>query len=165
MDRVPRWRIGFDVRSPDVGAAAAFDQIVDYDDRPPLPVPGLVDVLSTWLWQKGLDTRWWLGAIVEAPSATSAAERVASVVEARTRTAGVRTRTVTIHVTASTARTTEELVEEEEVDRHAIPGSASPFIVPVRARAHARGRHVVVEVGDLPAGLPVLDRYSGEYLP
>jgi hypothetical protein len=29
----------------------------------------------------------------------------------------------------------------------------------------ARGRHVVVEVGDLPAGLPVLDRYSGEYLP
>lgn len=28
----------------------------------------------------------------------------------------------------------------------------------------ARDRHVVVEVGDLPAGLPVLDRYSGEYL-
>ncbi len=217
MDGVPRWRIGFDVRSPDVGAAAAFDQIVDHDDRPPLPVPGLVDVLSTWLWQEGLDTRWWLGAIVEARSATSAAERVASVVDARIRTAGVRTRIVTIHVTASAARTTGELVEEEEVDRHAIPGSASPFIVPVRARAYARsgerltiewtsegnpplshvtvavteslviglfehqppltgadaaghpmiarGRHVVVEVGDLPAGLPVLDRYSGEYLP
>jgi hypothetical protein len=47
MDGVPRWRIGFDVRSPDVGAAAVFDQIVDYDDRPPLPLPGLVDVLST----------------------------------------------------------------------------------------------------------------------
>jgi hypothetical protein len=129
----------------------------------------------------------------------------------------VRTVTVTIHATASTARTIEELVEEEEVDRHAIPGSASPFIVPVRARAYARsgerltiewtseghpplshvtvavteslvvglfehrppltdpdaagypmiarGRHVVVEVGDLPADLPVLDRYSGEYLP
>jgi hypothetical protein len=217
MDGVPRWRIGFDVGSADVGAAAAFDQIVDYDDRPPLPVPGLVDVLSTWLWQDGLDTRWWLGAIVEARSATSAAERVASVVEARTRTAGVRTGTVAIHVTASTARTTEELVEEEEVDRHAIPGSASPFVVPVRGRAYARsgerltiewtsegnpplshvtvavteslvigvfehrsplsgaaasgypmiarGRHVVVEIGDLPAGLPVLDRYSGEYLP
>jgi hypothetical protein len=97
--------------------------------------------------------------------------------------------------------------------------SASPFIVPVRARAYAcsgerltiewssksglernplshvtvavteslviglfehrppltgpdaigdpmigAARHVVVEVGDLPAGLPVLDRYSGEYL-
>ena len=217
MDGVLRWRIGVDVRSPDVGAAAVFDQIVDYNDRPPLLVPGLVDVLSTWLWQEGLDTRWWLGAIVEARSGTSAAERVASVVEARTRTAGVRTRTVTIHVTASTARTTEELVEEEDVDRHAIPGSASPFIVPVRARAYARsgerltiewtsegtpplshvtvavteslaiglfehqppltgadaaghpmiarGRHVVVEVGDVPAALPVLDRYSGEYLP
>jgi hypothetical protein len=58
MDGVPRWPIGFDVRSPDVGAAAAFDQIVDFDDRPPLLVPGLVDVLSTWLWQEGLDTRW-----------------------------------------------------------------------------------------------------------
>jgi hypothetical protein len=157
---------------------------------------------------------------VEARSATSAAERVASVVEARTRTARVRTRTVTIHATASTARTTEEIVAEEEVDRHAIPGSASPFILPMRARAYARsgervtiewisegdpplshvtvavteslviglfehqppltgadaaghpmvarGRHVVVEVDDLPAlpaRFPVLDRYSGEYLP
>lgn len=103
-------------------------------------------MLSTWLWQEGLDTRWWLGAIVEAPSATSAAERVASVVEARTRTAGVRTRSVTIHVTASTARTTEELVEEEEVDRHAIPGSASPFIIPARARAYARsGERLTIE--------------------
>ena len=217
MDDAVRWRIGVDVRSSDLGAAAAFDQIVDYDDRPPVPVPGLVDVLSTWVWQDGLDTHWWLGAIVEARSATSAAERVASVVDARTRTAGVRTGSVTIHVTASTARTTEELVEEEEVDRHAIPGSASPFIVPVRARAYtrrgerltiewtsegnpplshvtvavteslviglferrppltgadaaghpmiARGRHVVIEVDDIPAGLPVLDRYSGEYLP
>src|SRR3954469_20479166 len=100
MDGVPRWRIGIDVRSPDVGAAVAFDQIVDFDDQPPLAVPGLVVVLSTWLWQEGLDTRWWLGAIVEARSATSAAERVASVVDARTRTAWVRTRTVTIHATA-----------------------------------------------------------------
>jgi hypothetical protein len=127
---------------------------------------------------------------------------------------------VTIHVTASTARTTRELVEEEEVDRHAIPGSASPFIVPARATAYARngtrltiewtsegnpplshvtvavteslviglfehqppltgadaaghpmiarGRHVVVEINDLPnlpARFPVLDQYSGEYLP
>jgi hypothetical protein len=220
MDRVPRWRIGFDVRSPDIGAAAAFDQLVDFDDRPPLAVPGLVDVLSAWLWQEGLDTRWWLGAIVEARSATSAAERVASLVDARTRTAGVRTRTVTIHATASTARTAEELVAEEEVELHAIPGSASPFIVPARARAYARSgerltiewtsegspplahvtvavteslviglfehqppltgadaaghpmiaraRHVVVEIDDLPdlpARFPVLDRYSGEYLP
>ncbi len=153
---------------------------------------------------------------MEAGSATSAAERVASVVEARTRTAQVRPRSVTIHVTASTARTTEELVEEEDVDLHAIPGSASPFIVPARARAYARsgerlaiewtsegnpplshvtvalteslviglfehrspltganaagypmiaqGRHVVIELGDVPA-LPVLGRYSGEYLP
>jgi hypothetical protein len=115
MDGVPRWRIGIDVRSPDVGAAVAFDQIVDVDDQPPLAVPGLVVVLSTWLWQEGLDTRWWLGAIVEARSATSAAERVASVVDARTRAAGVRTRTVTIHATASTARSTEEIVAEEEV--------------------------------------------------
>jgi hypothetical protein len=217
MDDVPRWRIGFDVRSPHVGAAAAFEQIVDFDDRPPLGVPGLVDVLSTWLWQEGLDTCWWLGAIVEARSATSAAERVATVVDARTRAAGVRAGTVTIHATASTARTIEELVEEEEVDRHAIPGSDSPFIVPVQARAYARngkrltiewtseggaalahvtvavteslviglfehqppltgadaalhpmiarGRHVVVEVDDLPARFAVLDRYSGEYLP
>jgi hypothetical protein len=220
MDGVPRWRIDFDVRSPDVGAAAAFDRIVDFDDRPPLLVPGLVEVLSTWLWQDGLDTRWWLGAIVEARSATSAAERVASVVDAQARTAGIRTRTVTIHATASTARTTEEIVAEEDVDRHAVPGSASPFIVPVRARAYARsgkrltiewtseghpplshvtvmvteslviglfehqppltgaaaaghpmiarGRHAVVEVDDLPdlpARFPVLDRYSGEYLP
>jgi hypothetical protein len=29
----------------------------------------------------------------------------------------------------------------------------------------AKARHVVVHVGDLPAELPVLDRYSGEYLP
>jgi hypothetical protein len=29
----------------------------------------------------------------------------------------------------------------------------------------AHGRHVVVDVGDVPAGSPVLDRYSGEYLP
>jgi len=220
MDGVPRWRIGIDVRSPDVGAAVAFDQIVDFDDQPPLAVPGLVVVLSTWLWQEGLDTRWWLGAIVEARSATSAAERVASVVDARTRTAGVRTRTVTIHATASTARTTREIVAEEEVGLHAIPGSASPFIVPARATAYARngrrltiewtsegnpplshvtvavteslviglfehqppltgadaaghpmiarGRHVVIEVDDLPelpARFPVLDRYSGEYLP
>jgi hypothetical protein len=28
-----------------------------------------------------------------------------------------------------------------------------------------RGRHVVVEVDDLPDRFPVLDRYSGEYLP
>jgi hypothetical protein len=215
VDGVPRWRIGVDARSADVGAAAALAQVVDFDDRPPLPLPGLVDVLSTWLWQEGPDTRWWLGAIVEARSAAAAAEHVAGVVEART--AGVRTGAVTVHATASTARTLEELVQEEEVDLHAIPGSASPFIVPVQARAYARsgerltiewtsegrpplshvtvavteslviglfehqpaltgpdaggypmiarGRHVVVEIGDLPAGMPVLDRYSGEYLP
>jgi hypothetical protein len=29
----------------------------------------------------------------------------------------------------------------------------------------ACGRHVVVEVDDPPARFPVLDRYSGEYLP
>jgi hypothetical protein len=213
VDGVPHWRVGVDVRSTDVGAAAAFDQIVDFDDRP-TPVPGLVDVLHTWLWQDGPDTRCWLGALVEARSATSAAERVASVVEART--AGVRTRAMTIHATASTARTLDERVHEEEVDLHAIPGSTSPFIVPVRARAYVRNgarltiewtsegrpplshvtvavteslviglfehrppltgpdaagypmiavsRHVVVEVGDIPVGLPVLDRYSGEYL-
>jgi hypothetical protein len=81
-------RGGVDVCSADVGAAAAFAQLVDFDDQPPLPAPGLVDVLSTWVWQEGHDTRWWLGALMEARSATSAAERVASVVEART--AGVR---------------------------------------------------------------------------
>jgi hypothetical protein len=64
MDGVPRWRIGVDVRSADVGAAAAFDQVIDFDDQPPLPVPGLVDALSTWLWQEGRETCWWLGAIV-----------------------------------------------------------------------------------------------------
>lgn len=183
MDGVPRWRIGRDVRSADVGAGAALDQVVDFDDRPPPAVPGSVDVLSTWLWQN---------------------------------TAGVRTLTVTIHATISTARTIEKRVQEEEVDLHAIPGSASPFIVPVRALAYARSeerltiewssgsaplahvtvavtesvgiglfehrppltgpdatgdpivrerRHVVVEVGELPDSLPVLDRYSGEYLP
>lgn len=213
MDDVPRWRIGIDVRSADVGAAAAFAQVVDFDDQPPLPVPGLVEVLRTWLWQEGPDTRWWLGAIVEARSATAAAERVANVVEAQT--TSVRAVAVTIHATASTARTTQERLDEEDVDLHAIPGAASPFIVPVPARAYARsgerltiewtseghpplshvtvavteslviglfehrppltaaagypmiarGRHVVVEIGDMPAGLPVLDQYSGEYLP
>lgn len=215
MDGVPRWRIGVDIRSAEVGAAAAFDQVVDFDDQPPLPVAGLVEVMRTWLWQEGPDTRWWLGALVEARSATAAVERVASAVAART--AGMRTVTATIHATASTARTTQELLDEEEVDLHAIPGSATPFIVPVRARAFARSgerltvewtsegrpplshvtvavtdslviglfehrppltgpeaagypmiarsRHVAVEVGGLPAGLRVLDRYSGEYLP
>jgi hypothetical protein len=28
-----------------------------------------------------------------------------------------------------------------------------------------RGHHVVLDIGDAPARLPVLDRYSGEYLP
>jgi hypothetical protein len=127
-----------------VADAAAFARVVDFDELRPLRLPGLVDVLSTWLWQDGPDTRWWLGALVEARSATAAAERVASVVEART--AGVLTHTVTIDATASTARTTEDLVEEEEVDLHAIPGSASPFIVPVPARAHARsGARLTIE--------------------
>jgi len=26
-------------------------------------------------------------------------------------------------------------------------------------------RHVVVDIGDVPASLPVMDRYAGEYLP
>jgi hypothetical protein len=109
---------------------------------------------------------------------------------------------------------TEELVAEEDVALHAIPGSDAPFIVPIRARAYARSgerltiewtseghpplSHVTVavteslviglfehrppltgpdavgdpdrcgstrvEVGELPAGLPALDRHSGEYL-
>lgn len=214
MNGAPRWRIAADVRSPHVGAAAAFAEAVDYDDVPPLPVPGLVRVLGSWVWQEGRDTAWWLGAIVEARSAAAAAQRVASVIAERT--SGVRTLAVTLHATASSARTTEELDAEEEVDLHAIPGSAAPYIVPVRARAYARlgqrltiewitggellahvtvavtesltiglfehrspltgpeatvealvrrHRHVVVDIGDAPASLPVLDRYSGEYLP
>jgi hypothetical protein len=214
MNGKPRWRIGADVRSPDIGAAAAFAEAVDYDDIPPLPVPGLVRVLSSWVWQERRDTAWWLGAIVEARSAVDVVQRVAGVVAERT--SGVRTVAVTLHVTASSARTTDELIAEEELDVHAVPGSAAPYIVPVRARAYARSgerltiewtsgseplahvtvavtesltiglfehrspltgpdatgeplirksRHVVVDVGDLPAGLPVLDRYAGEYLP
>jgi hypothetical protein len=122
-----------------------------------------------------------------------------------------------LDVTASAAHSTGELVAEEEVALHAIPGSAAPYIVPIRARAHARGgarltvewttsgsyelayvtvavtdfltiglfehrspltgpnaeadpmllksRHVVLDLGDVPLGLPVLDRYSGERVP
>jgi len=118
---------------------------------------------------------------------------------------------------ASTAHSTEELVAEEEVALHAIPGSAAPYIVPIRARAYARSgefltvewttsgdyelahvtvavtdfltiglfehqppltgpnvtadpmlrksRHAVLDVGDVPPGMPVLDRYSGERVP
>lgn len=197
--------------SADVGAAAAFTGVVDFDDVPPVPIVGLVDLLSTWVWQEGPDTRWWLGALVEARSAAAAAERIASVVEART--ASVRTVAVTIHATASRARTTEELMAEEEVDLQDIPGSAAPYVVPVQARAYARSgqrltiewisgrdplayvtlavtesltiglfehrspltgpeatgdpmirahRHVVGDIGDVPASLPVLDRYAGE---
>ena len=138
VDDVPRWRIGIDVRSADVGAAAAFAQVVDFDDQPPLPVPGLVGVLRTWLWQEGPATRWWLGAIVEARSAVAAEERVGAVVEART--ASVRTVAVTIHATASTARTTQERLDEEDVDLHAVPGPprrSSSRCRPVRTRAAA----------------------------
>jgi hypothetical protein len=28
-----------------------------------------------------------------------------------------------------------------------------------------KSRHVVLDVGDAPSGLPVLDRYSGEHVP
>jgi hypothetical protein len=159
---VPRWRIGLDVRSPDVGAAAAFADAVDYDDVQPFPVPGMVLVLGSWVWQEGRDTAWWLGAIVEAQSAADAAQRVASVVAART--GGVHTVAMTLQVTASTAHSTGELVAEEEVALHAIPGSATPYIVPIRARAYARSSerltvewttsghyelaHVTVEVTD-----------------
>jgi hypothetical protein len=214
------------VRSSDIGAAAAFAGAVDYDDVQPFPVPGMVLVLGTWVWQEGRQTAWWLGAIVEAPSAAAAAQRVASVVAARTD--GVGTVAVTLHVTASTAHSTEELVAEEEVALHAIPGSDAPFIVPIRARVRAKrraldgrvdhlgrlrarpcdgrghglsdaggprdrarptgiglfehrwpltgpnvtgdpmirkSRHVVVDVGDAPPCLPVLDRYSGQRVP
>ena len=215
MTEAPRWRIGVELRSPDIGAAAAFADAVDYDDVQPFPVPGMVLVLGSWVWQAGRDTAWWLGAIVEAQSAADAAQRVASVVAART--GGVHTLVVTLDVTASTAHSTEELVAEEEVALHAIPGSAAPYIVPIRARAYARSgqrvtvewttsghyelahvtvavtdfltiglfehrppltgpnvtgdpmirksRHVVLDLGDVPPGLPVLDRYSGERVP
>jgi hypothetical protein len=210
-----RWRIGVAVRSPDIGAAAAFADAVDYDDVQPFPVPGMVLVLGSWVWQEGRETAWWIGAIVEAQSAADAAQRVTSVVAART--GGVRALAMTLDVTASTARSTGELVAEEEVALHSIPGSAAPFIVPIRARAYARSggrltvewstsgdyevahvtvevtdfltiglfehrwpltgpnaigdpmlrrsRHVVLDVGDAPPGLPVLDRYSGERVP
>ena len=84
MNGAPRWRIAADVRSPHDGAAAAFAEAVDYDDVPPFPVPGLVLVLGSWVWQEGRDTAWWLGAIVEARSAADAAQRVASVIAERT---------------------------------------------------------------------------------
>ena len=203
------------MRSPDIGAAAAFADAVDYDDVQPFPVPGMVLVLGSWVWQEGRDTAWWLGAIVEAQSAADAAQRIASVVAART--GGVQTVAMTLHVTASTAHRTEELVAEEEVALHAIPGSAAPYIVPIRVRAYSRSgerltvewttsghyelahvtvavtdsltiglfehrppltgpnvtgdpmirksRHVVLDLGDVPPGLPVLDRYSGERVP
>jgi hypothetical protein len=214
VSSVSRWRIGADVRSADIGAAAVFAEAVNYDDTPPLPLPGLVDVLSSWVWQQGRDTCWWLGAVIEARSAADAAQRTASIVTAQT--GSLRTVAVTVHATLSTASSTEELVAEEEVDLHAMPGSAAPYIVPVRACAYARSgqrltiewisgsdplahvtltvtesltiglfehrspltgpeatgdpmiakrRHVVVELGDVPASLPVLDRYSGENLP
>jgi hypothetical protein len=211
----PRWRIGVVVRSPDIGAAAAFAGAVDYDDVEPFPVPGVVLVLGSWVWQEGREVAWWLGAIVQAPTAAAAAERVAGGVAARTDEVG--TVAVTVDVRASTAHSTGELVGEEEVALHAVPGSAAPFIVPVRARAYARSgerltvewttsgsyelahvtvevtdfvtigvfehrppltgpnvegdpmiirsRHVVLDVGDAPSGLPVLDRYSGERVP
>jgi hypothetical protein len=90
-----------EVRSPDIGAAAAFADAVDYDDVQPFPVPGKVLVLGSWVWQEGRDTAWWLGAIVEAQSAANAAQRVASVVAARTGV--VHTLAMTLDVTASTA--------------------------------------------------------------
>jgi hypothetical protein len=215
VTEAPRWRIGVAVRSTDIGAAAAFADAVDYDDVQPFPVPGMVLVLGSWIWQEGRETAWWLGAIVEAQSAADAAQRVTSVVKART--GGVRTLAMTLDVTASTAHSTGELVAEEEVALHGVPGSAAPYIVPIRARAYARSgerltvewttsgdyelahvavevtdfltiglfehrwpltgpnvtgdpmirrsRHVVLDVGDAPPGLPVLDRYSGERVP
>jgi hypothetical protein len=215
VPEAPRWRIGVQVRSADVGAAAAFADAVDYDDVQPFPVPGMVLVLGSWVWQEGRETAWWRGAIVEAQSAADAAQQVTSVVAART--SGVHTLALTLDITASTARSTEELVAEEEVAPHAIPGSAAAYIVPIRARAYARSgerltvewttsgsyelahvtvavtdfltvglfehrppltgpnvegdpmirrsRHLVLDLGDVPLGLPVLDRYSGERVP
>jgi hypothetical protein len=81
----------------------------------------MVLVLGSRVWQEGHETACWLGVIVEAQSAADAAQRVASVVAART--GGVHTVAMTFDVTASTARSTGELVAEEEVALHAIPGS------------------------------------------
>jgi len=213
MSAGSQWRIGADVRSRDLGAAAVFDAAVDWDDVPAFPVIGLVRVLGTWVWLEGRDIAWWLGAVVQARSAASAAERVASAIAEHT--GALRSRTMTLNVTPSTAQTVEEWVAEEELDLHDMPGSAEPYTVPVRAQDYARngsrltigwssgneplahvsvsvteslavalfehrppltgplasadpmtkaGRHVVVDVGDVPAGLPVLDCYAGEYM-
>jgi hypothetical protein len=209
----PRWRIGVDIRSPDVGAAVVFAATVDYDAVPPFPVVGLVEVLGRWIWLEGADIACWLGVLVEARSAAEAAQRVSSAIAETT--ASLRTRTMTLNVTTSTAHALDEIVAEEEIDTHAVPGSAEPYVVPVRADTYTRqGRrltiewtsgddplahvsvaitesltiglfehrppltgpqssgdplikrhhHVVLDIGDAPARLPVLDRYSGEYL-
>jgi len=209
-----RWRIGANVRSTDVGAAAVFAAAVDYDAVPPFPVVGLVHVLGSWLWLAGDEIAWWVGALVEARSAAEAAQRVSSTIAERT--GALRSRAMTLNVTPSTAHAINEIVAEEENDVHAVPGHDEPYVVPVRARTYTRrGRrlaiewtsgsdplahvsvavtesltialfehrppltgpqasgdpivrrdhHVVVDIGDAPAGLPVLDRYSGEYLP
>src|SRR4051812_20571335 len=214
MSAGSQWRIGADVRSPDLGAAGVFDAAVDWDEVPAFPVVGLVRVLGTWVWLEGRDIAWWLGAVVQARSAASAAERVASAIAEHT--GALRSRTMTLNVTPSTAQSIDEWVAEEELDLHDMPGSAEPYVVPVRAQDYARngsrltigwtssgneplahvsvsvteslavalferrppltgplasgdpmiktGRHVVVDVGDVPAGLPVLDCYAGEYL-
>jgi len=205
-----RWRVAVDLRSSEVGAAAAFDAVVDWDDVPPLPIPGLVDILSRWVWQDGPDTRLWVGAVVEAPAAAAAAQRLATAVAHRTR--GLRTRGASVHATESA----QDDEADEALDTAALPGADAPFVVPVRATRYERSgrrltvhwasaldpvadvtvevteslvvgvferrspllgpnaetgelliagdRHAVVDVGDAPAGLPVLDRYSGEYL-
>ena len=104
----------------------------------------MVLVLGSWVWQEDRETAWWLGAIVEAQSAADAAQRVTGVAAART--SRVHTLAMTLDVTASTAHSTGELVAEEEVALHAIPGSAAPYIVPIRARAYARsGERLTVE--------------------
>src|SRR3954452_17051456 len=213
MSAGSQWRIGADVRSRDLGAAGVFAAAVDWDDVPAFPVIGMVRVLGTWVWLEGRDIAWWLGAVVEARSAASAAERVASAIAEHT---GVlHSRAMTLNVTGSTAQTIEEFVAEEELDlhRHAAecravrrPGSrprlpaqreapddrldlyrrpARPRVgqrdgvVTIALFEHrspltgpgasgdpmiARGRHVVLDVGEVPAGPPVLDRYAGEYL-
>lgn len=137
MSAARRYRVGLDVRSPELGAAAVFAAAVDWDDTSGL-MPGLAGVLSSLVWEEGEDTRWWLGVVVEAASAAEAAQQAAGV--AGERLGGLLSTTVSVHAAPSAGDA------DEELDGGAISSLEAPAIVPVPAAACSRsGDRLTIE--------------------
>lgn len=136
MTELAAWRIGVDVRSPDVGAAAAFDRL--RRDTGKLDV---ARVLSTHLRQDGDSTVLWIGAIVAAPSAgraAAAAARIATL--ASTPTVSVAEMSVTVApaapgVSSDAGEDPDDL--DEAADLASIPGATLPSRCLVRLAAAA----------------------------